>query len=172
MISQVGLLNVDGYYNSLLSFIDKAVEEGFVSPSARHIIVSAPTAMELVKKLEVHYELFTLQLCLYNFFFFFSWALYHFFQWETGCPKLLKHLINSSNVSFNMEFWIKAFFFFFSPSRVKNIYVSNIYLQLFTNFRICISLFQEYFPRHEGVASKLNWEIEQLGYTPKCEISM
>ncbi|KAL0333363.1 UNVERIFIED_CONTAM: Cytokinin riboside 5'-monophosphate phosphoribohydrolase LOG3 [Sesamum calycinum] len=48
----VGLLNVDGYYNSLLSFIDKAVEEGFISPNARHIIVSAPTATELVKKLE------------------------------------------------------------------------------------------------------------------------
>ncbi|XP_028070588.1 cytokinin riboside 5'-monophosphate phosphoribohydrolase LOG1-like [Camellia sinensis] len=48
----VGLLNVDGYYNSLLSFIDKAVEEGFISPSARHIIVSAPTARELVQKLE------------------------------------------------------------------------------------------------------------------------
>ncbi|MFQ6623220.1 hypothetical protein Gotur_003133, partial [Gossypium turneri] len=48
----VGLLNVDGYYNSLLSFMDKAVEEGFISPSARQIIVSAPTAKELVKKLE------------------------------------------------------------------------------------------------------------------------
>ncbi|KAL0555481.1 hypothetical protein IC582_009428 [Cucumis melo] len=48
----VGLLNVDGYYNSLLSFIDKAVEEGFISPSARQIIVSAPTAKELMKKLE------------------------------------------------------------------------------------------------------------------------
>lgn len=53
LILQVGLLNVDGYYNSLLSFIDKAVEEGFISPTARHIIVSAPTARELVKKLEV-----------------------------------------------------------------------------------------------------------------------
>ncbi|KAI4364259.1 hypothetical protein MLD38_020376 [Melastoma candidum] len=48
----VGLLNVDGYYNSLLSFIDKAVEEGFITPSERQIIVSAPTAKELVKKLE------------------------------------------------------------------------------------------------------------------------
>ncbi|KAG7569484.1 Cytokinin riboside 5'-monophosphate phosphoribohydrolase LOG [Arabidopsis thaliana x Arabidopsis arenosa] len=48
----VGLLNVDGYYNSLLSFIDKAVEEGFISPNAREIILSAPTAKELVKKLE------------------------------------------------------------------------------------------------------------------------
>uniref|UniRef100_M0ZWH3 cytokinin riboside 5'-monophosphate phosphoribohydrolase n=1 Tax=Solanum tuberosum TaxID=4113 RepID=M0ZWH3_SOLTU len=50
---QVGLLNVDGYYNSLLSFIDKAVDEGFVTPSARHIIISAPTAQELMSKLEV-----------------------------------------------------------------------------------------------------------------------
>ncbi|XP_034698671.1 cytokinin riboside 5'-monophosphate phosphoribohydrolase LOG7 [Vitis riparia] len=48
----VGLLNVDGYYNSLLSFIDKAVDEGFVSPTARRIIVSAPTAKELVRELE------------------------------------------------------------------------------------------------------------------------
>ncbi|GFZ20448.1 glycosyltransferase family protein 2 [Actinidia rufa] len=77
----VGLLNVDGYYNSLLSFIDKAVEEGFISPSARHIIVSAPTAKELFKKLE------------------------------------------------------------------------------------------EYIPGHESVASKLNWEMEHLGYSPKCDIA-
>ncbi|GAV75879.1 Lysine_decarbox domain-containing protein [Cephalotus follicularis] len=77
----VGLLNVDGYYNSLLSFIDKAVEEGFISPSARHIILSAPNAKELVRKME------------------------------------------------------------------------------------------EYVPRHERVASKLSWEIEQLGYSTKCEIS-
>ncbi|XP_010253717.1 PREDICTED: cytokinin riboside 5'-monophosphate phosphoribohydrolase LOG1 isoform X2 [Nelumbo nucifera] len=77
----VGLLNVDGYYNSLLSFVDKAVEEGFISPSARHIIVSAPTAKELVKKLE------------------------------------------------------------------------------------------EYFPRHEKVASQLSWEMEQLGYSSDCDIS-
>ncbi|KAL0874977.1 hypothetical protein Bca101_024682 [Brassica carinata] len=48
----VGLLNVDGYYNAFLSFIDKAVEEGFILPAARHIIVSAPTAKELFEKLE------------------------------------------------------------------------------------------------------------------------
>ncbi|GMI92120.1 LONELY GUY 1 [Hibiscus trionum] len=77
----VGLLNVDGYYNSLLSFIDKAVEEGFISPNARHIIVSAPTAKELVE---------------------------------------------------NME---------------------------------------GYEPQHEIVASKLSWEMEQLSYPAKCEIS-
>ncbi|XP_049395777.1 cytokinin riboside 5'-monophosphate phosphoribohydrolase LOG7 [Solanum stenotomum] len=49
----VGLLNVEGYYNSLLSFLDKAVDEGFISPIARKIIVSAQTAQQLVKQLEV-----------------------------------------------------------------------------------------------------------------------
>ncbi|CAN1314873.1 Cytokinin riboside 5'-monophosphate phosphoribohydrolase LOG7 [Linum perenne] len=48
----VGLLNVDGYYNSLLTFIDKAVDEGFIAPAARHIIVSAQTAHDLMSKLE------------------------------------------------------------------------------------------------------------------------
>ncbi|XP_045808123.1 cytokinin riboside 5'-monophosphate phosphoribohydrolase LOG1-like isoform X2 [Trifolium pratense] len=48
----VGLLNVDGYYNSLLSFIDNAVNEGFITPDARHIIVSAHTAQDLMCKLE------------------------------------------------------------------------------------------------------------------------
>ncbi|KAG7037905.1 Cytokinin riboside 5'-monophosphate phosphoribohydrolase LOG7 [Cucurbita argyrosperma subsp. argyrosperma] len=48
----VGLLNVDGYYNALLSFIDKAVAEGFITPAARNIIVSAQTAHELMCKLE------------------------------------------------------------------------------------------------------------------------
>ncbi|KAG5086765.1 hypothetical protein AAZX31_19G185400 [Glycine max] len=48
----VGLLNVDGFYNSLLSFIDKAVDEGFISPTARRIIVSAPTAKQLMLELE------------------------------------------------------------------------------------------------------------------------
>ncbi|KAL3505386.1 hypothetical protein ACH5RR_035227 [Cinchona calisaya] len=48
----VGLLNVDGYYNSLLSFIDKAVDEGFITPAARRIIVSARTAHELMSSLE------------------------------------------------------------------------------------------------------------------------
>ncbi|XP_010520696.1 PREDICTED: cytokinin riboside 5'-monophosphate phosphoribohydrolase LOG2 [Tarenaya hassleriana] len=48
----VGLLNVDGFYDPLLSLIDKAADEGFVSSISRRIIVSAPTAKELVKLLE------------------------------------------------------------------------------------------------------------------------
>ncbi|CAA0842243.1 Cytokinin riboside 5-monophosphate phosphoribohydrolase LOG5 [Striga hermonthica] len=49
----VGLLNVDGYYNFFLNFIDKAVDDGFIKPSERHIFVSAPNPKELVQKLEV-----------------------------------------------------------------------------------------------------------------------
>lgn len=60
----MGLLNVDGYYNSLLSFIDKAVDEGFIMPSARHIIVSAQTAHELLSKLEVNRKITTSPLYL------------------------------------------------------------------------------------------------------------
>ncbi|XP_068641937.1 cytokinin riboside 5'-monophosphate phosphoribohydrolase LOG8-like [Aristolochia californica] len=48
----VGLLNVDGYYNCLLAFFDKGVEEGFIKPSARNIIISAPTAKELIRRME------------------------------------------------------------------------------------------------------------------------
>lgn len=48
----VGLLNVDGYYNSLLALFDNGVEEGFIKPGARHIVVSAPNAKELLIKME------------------------------------------------------------------------------------------------------------------------
>uniref|UniRef100_A0A0D9XGC3 Cytokinin riboside 5'-monophosphate phosphoribohydrolase n=1 Tax=Leersia perrieri TaxID=77586 RepID=A0A0D9XGC3_9ORYZ len=48
----VGLLNVDGYYDFLLAFVDKAVGDGFIRPSQRHLFVSAPDATSLVRKLE------------------------------------------------------------------------------------------------------------------------
>jgi predicted Rossmann-fold nucleotide-binding protein len=50
---QVGLLNVNGYYDPLLTLFDKAVEEGFLSDAARLILVSAPTPSELIDKMEV-----------------------------------------------------------------------------------------------------------------------
>lgn len=50
----VGLLNVDGYYNSLLALFDNGVQEGFIKPGARNIVVSAPSAKELMMKME-HY---------------------------------------------------------------------------------------------------------------------
>ncbi|KAK2398821.1 cytokinin riboside 5'-monophosphate phosphoribohydrolase LOG1 [Trifolium repens] len=48
----VGLLNVDGYYNSLLALFDNGVEEGFIKPSARSIVVSASSAKELMMEME------------------------------------------------------------------------------------------------------------------------
>ncbi|KAJ6814865.1 cytokinin riboside 5'-monophosphate phosphoribohydrolase LOG1-like [Iris pallida] len=48
----VGLLNVDGYYNSLLALFDKGVEEGFIEDPARKIVVSAETVEELMTKME------------------------------------------------------------------------------------------------------------------------
>ncbi|XP_025687117.1 cytokinin riboside 5'-monophosphate phosphoribohydrolase LOG1 isoform X1 [Arachis hypogaea] len=48
----VGLLNVDGYFNSLLTLFDKGVEEGFIDDSARHIVVIGDTSEELIKKME------------------------------------------------------------------------------------------------------------------------
>jgi hypothetical protein len=50
---QVGVLNVDGFYDGLLAFFDTAVREGFITPANRHIVVSAPTAVELLNKLRV-----------------------------------------------------------------------------------------------------------------------
>lgn len=48
----VGLLNVDGYYDPLLQLFDNGVKEGFIKPGARSIVVSAPSAEELLTKME------------------------------------------------------------------------------------------------------------------------
>ncbi|KAF9665711.1 hypothetical protein SADUNF_Sadunf16G0152100 [Salix dunnii] len=48
----VGLLNADGYYNSLLALFDKGVEEGFINDTARDIVITAETAAELIEKME------------------------------------------------------------------------------------------------------------------------
>ncbi|VAH62668.1 unnamed protein product [Triticum turgidum subsp. durum] len=48
----VGLLNVDGYYDPLLALFDKGAAEGFIKADCRQIIVSAPTAHELLTKME------------------------------------------------------------------------------------------------------------------------
>lgn len=52
-MKQVGLLNIDGYYDCLLGLFDKGVEEGFIKPSARNIIISATSPKELLEKMEV-----------------------------------------------------------------------------------------------------------------------
>lgn len=45
---------MDGFYDTLLTFFDKQLEEEFFDNSARSIVVSAPTASELLDKLEAH----------------------------------------------------------------------------------------------------------------------
>lgn len=53
LLKQVGLLNIDGYYDCLLGLFDKGVEEGFIKPSARNIVISATSPKELLEKMEV-----------------------------------------------------------------------------------------------------------------------
>ncbi|XVE70149.1 hypothetical protein DITRI_Ditri10aG0048600 [Diplodiscus trichospermus] len=48
----IGLLNVDGFFNKLLSFLDQAGEEIFIPHLAHQIFISASTAKEMIDKLE------------------------------------------------------------------------------------------------------------------------
>src|SRR5262245_59620674 len=43
----VGLLNVAGYYDPLLSMIDRGIDEGFISPSYRNVFVASSEIDEL-----------------------------------------------------------------------------------------------------------------------------
>ena len=45
----LGLLNTEGYYDSLLSFFDHAVGEGFVSQTLRDLVLEAPEPAELLE---------------------------------------------------------------------------------------------------------------------------
>ncbi|XVE57600.1 hypothetical protein DITRI_Ditri04bG0103300 [Diplodiscus trichospermus] len=48
----ISLLNVDSFFNKLLSFRDQAGEQNFIPHSARQIFISASTTEELIDKLE------------------------------------------------------------------------------------------------------------------------
>ncbi|KAL5733108.1 hypothetical protein ACOSQ2_032800 [Xanthoceras sorbifolium] len=48
----IGLLNICGFYDGLLSFLDHAVENQFISPLARRIIVTASNVHQLIEQLE------------------------------------------------------------------------------------------------------------------------
>ncbi|KAL6522264.1 hypothetical protein OROHE_016817 [Orobanche hederae] len=47
----IGLLNVNGFFDGLLSFIDYSSAKGFISERAKRIIVVATTPEDLIKKL-------------------------------------------------------------------------------------------------------------------------
>jgi predicted Rossmann-fold nucleotide-binding protein len=46
------LLNVNGFYDHLLSFLDHAMEHNFLTSSARQIIIFAATAEQLIDQLQ------------------------------------------------------------------------------------------------------------------------
>jgi len=48
----IGLLNIEGFYDSLLGFLDHLVREGFVRESARRIVLVASTPAELIDQME------------------------------------------------------------------------------------------------------------------------
>ena len=50
----IGLLNVNHFFDGLLSFLDQAVDQKFISPSARRILISASTIDELLEKLQTY----------------------------------------------------------------------------------------------------------------------
>lgn len=146
---QVGLLNVDGYYNSLLAFMDKAVEEGFVTPAARHIIVSAQTAQDLMCKLEVPI-IITLSIII-------IYTICNFFHFNSTCSQHFLH----SNYSTIICTWLGQ----------HDCICTTVYPNYWKRSEPFIWL-QEYVPEHCGVAPKLSWEMEQqLVNTAKSDIS-
>ncbi|HEY9302541.1 MAG TPA: TIGR00730 family Rossman fold protein [Phormidium sp.] len=46
-----GLLNVDGFYNELLSFLNHATQEKFIRPEHRSIVLAGENPEELIEKL-------------------------------------------------------------------------------------------------------------------------
>lgn len=46
-----GLLNIEGYYNSLITFFDQAVQAQFVRPEHRSAVIEAQTCEDLLEKL-------------------------------------------------------------------------------------------------------------------------
>lgn len=46
-----GLLTVEDYFDGLLAFLDRAVEDGFVKPAHRELLVAADTPGELLRRM-------------------------------------------------------------------------------------------------------------------------
>lgn len=50
----VGVLNMGGYYDLLLQFMDHATAEGFIRPASRAIVLSSRSAADLIDQLEAY----------------------------------------------------------------------------------------------------------------------
>jgi hypothetical protein len=51
-LKPISLLNINGFYNTLLSFLDHVVEQQFLTFSARQILISAATVEQLINELK------------------------------------------------------------------------------------------------------------------------
>lgn len=153
---QVGLLNVDGYYNSLLTFIDKAVEEGFICPNAPQIFVSAPNAKELLNKLEVN-----------------DIRVRYIFVWLFN-PRPSTWRGSYMDKSFiQVEKWTGevTFRIELGSSTIISLWLANsdsccVYYWYIWNNSILLSFFRDIFLSDETVASK-NWENVESDYSSK-----
>ena len=47
----IGILNINGFYNDLLSFIEGMIEKGLLKPSYKQLLLVANTAEELLEKM-------------------------------------------------------------------------------------------------------------------------
>jgi uncharacterized protein (TIGR00730 family) len=50
----IGLLNVDGYFDGLLAFCDRAVQDGFLHPAHRAMILVSEDPEQLLAALEAY----------------------------------------------------------------------------------------------------------------------
>jgi uncharacterized protein (TIGR00730 family) len=50
----IGLLNVRGYFNPLLAWIDQAIEQGFVQARHRELLVVSDSAADLIDQMNAH----------------------------------------------------------------------------------------------------------------------
>jgi len=50
----IGLLNVNGYFDPLLAWIDRAIADGFIQPGYRTLMTVAPEPATLLQQLQVH----------------------------------------------------------------------------------------------------------------------
>lgn len=50
----VGLLNIDGYYDALLQWFDHGVDEGFIRPHHRKLVVEGTDPAALLEQLKAH----------------------------------------------------------------------------------------------------------------------
>lgn len=50
----IGLLNIGGFFDPFIAQIDTAIEEGFIKPSQKKIIIVSSSAKDLLRKMEAY----------------------------------------------------------------------------------------------------------------------